>query len=571
MIPKESWETFKRCGFYSFNHPLPSKNGGSDEDSSSSIKFVALNTNLYYHNKLKLNLTDPCGQLSWMDEELRMAKRNENIFILSHVPPGHFERNPREPLFTIPTGQELTKRFVDIVTERSTASKITAHFYGHTHTDTFRLFMKNGDAAGVAYVAPSITPSLWLENKAYGVNPGFRMFSYESDTDTVLDYQQYYLPLDQVGYLHEKAFIDRSSRNSKRLKWRRRKREDTGQEIDASTELSADPDITTKKEEVVSDSEIERPDGDEATTVKAPSKDSESLATTIKPPQGEENQRDGEILTTLSPVSEDITTTINSSVNQDQPAEIEHVVTTAAPKAPRTPLDLLVSKWKFGYNATTALNITNLSIKQMHMAYLHMYHDPQGLTFKLFYKHNTMFHIKPENQTCADECFFAQMCTIKNMLYEDMKECMEESISVSWPATPFPTPAVETTTALSESPAVTATPATTTTTAVPPPWRRTTTTTEDYYISTPPAAVANNGDHVSHVENQPDPADVAEKEDHYGTGVLVGFLLVLCVALGIGGFMLYRRIHYRRFPAQESLLLTDTDFRYEGCSQNDLS
>ena len=36
------------------------------------------------------------------------------------------------------TTREIENEFVTTVTKRKLADKIVAHFYGHTHTDTFR-------------------------------------------------------------------------------------------------------------------------------------------------------------------------------------------------------------------------------------------------------------------------------------------------------------------------------------------------------------------------------------------------------------------------------------------------
>ena len=50
---------------------------------------------------------------------------------------------------------------MDIVTKEEYAKKIVAHFYGHTHTSSFRLFFnkdKNEAPNGIAFIAPSVTP-----------------------------------------------------------------------------------------------------------------------------------------------------------------------------------------------------------------------------------------------------------------------------------------------------------------------------------------------------------------------------------------------------------------------------
>lgn len=79
----------------------------------------------------------------------------------------------------------------------SFAFQIVAHFYGHFHTDSFRLFMDHEDQEprGVAFIAPSITPLIW---GTPGVNPSFRTYTYDPDNRVIKTYEQYYLPLDQL-------------------------------------------------------------------------------------------------------------------------------------------------------------------------------------------------------------------------------------------------------------------------------------------------------------------------------------------------------------------------------------
>ncbi len=97
------------------------------------------------------------------------------MFVLAHVPPGFFERDPLHPMFSIAAGANITAKYLGISTDKANADKIVAHFYGHTHTDSFRLFTTgHGVPVGLAFLAPSITPGLWLDEKPYGVNPSFR-------------------------------------------------------------------------------------------------------------------------------------------------------------------------------------------------------------------------------------------------------------------------------------------------------------------------------------------------------------------------------------------------------------
>ena len=65
------------------------------------------------------------------------------------------------------------------------------------HTDSFRLFMdsKNNVPVGLAFLAPSITPLVHVRG---GVNPSFRKYEYNHINRTIMNYSQYYLPLDTI-------------------------------------------------------------------------------------------------------------------------------------------------------------------------------------------------------------------------------------------------------------------------------------------------------------------------------------------------------------------------------------
>ena len=85
---------------------------------------------------------------------------------MAHIPPGFFERDiHQKEMFNIANADNITTRFLDIVTSPSAQKKTICHMYGHTHTDSFRLLQNpysNLAPQQIAFVAPSITPSLWM-------------------------------------------------------------------------------------------------------------------------------------------------------------------------------------------------------------------------------------------------------------------------------------------------------------------------------------------------------------------------------------------------------------------------
>ena len=111
------------------------------------VKVLVLNNNLYYYNEAQLDGDDPCGQLEWLRGQLEGMAEDEQAFVLSHVPPGYFERDLdiSRPTFTIKNHTDLSfrimKEYVDIFANKTNARKVTYHFYGHIHLDVLRLFM----------------------------------------------------------------------------------------------------------------------------------------------------------------------------------------------------------------------------------------------------------------------------------------------------------------------------------------------------------------------------------------------------------------------------------------------
>ena len=71
-------------------------------------------------------------------------KFNENnpffvqVYIAAHVPPGTFELAPSFKWFH----EDLNHQFLDIIDNYNDI--IVAHFYGHEHTDSFRLYDATG-------------------------------------------------------------------------------------------------------------------------------------------------------------------------------------------------------------------------------------------------------------------------------------------------------------------------------------------------------------------------------------------------------------------------------------------
>ncbi|KAK6188125.1 hypothetical protein SNE40_004376 [Patella caerulea] len=166
----------------------------------SNLRLLALNTNLYYQlDTLVKDMEDPAGQLAWFEKQLIDCRsKKEKAYVISHVPPGAFERLARMSWFYPQFNQQYLKIIADY------SDIIIGQFYGHEHTDSFRLLIDQHDEAiNTMFLSPAVTP--W-KSTLPGVganNPSIRLYSYIKETGVVIDYKQYYLNLTEANSLHK--------------------------------------------------------------------------------------------------------------------------------------------------------------------------------------------------------------------------------------------------------------------------------------------------------------------------------------------------------------------------------
>ncbi|XP_017271108.1 acid sphingomyelinase-like phosphodiesterase 3b [Kryptolebias marmoratus] len=191
-LDPKSKETFKKGGYYT--ERLLNQIG---------FRILVLNTNLYYdQNKLTPDMDDPAGQFSWMDQTLTEAANNkEKVYIIGHVPPGFFEKKRSKPWFT----SKFNRKYLDLIKKHH--SVIVGQFFGHHHTDSFRMFYNTeGLPISAMFLSPGVTP--W-ETTLPGVvdganNPGIRVFEYDTGTLLVRDVVTYYLNLSHANAVTER-------------------------------------------------------------------------------------------------------------------------------------------------------------------------------------------------------------------------------------------------------------------------------------------------------------------------------------------------------------------------------
>jgi hypothetical protein len=92
--------------------------------------------------------------------------------------------------------KQFNTAYLQVLAEYS--DSIVAHFYGHEHSDSIRLlysdYLNPTQPSGVMFLAPSLTPwhSQW--NPSYAPNnPGLRRFYYDNTNYSIIDYEQYYV------------------------------------------------------------------------------------------------------------------------------------------------------------------------------------------------------------------------------------------------------------------------------------------------------------------------------------------------------------------------------------------
>lgn len=186
-LDPKSKETFKKGGYYT--EKLLNRAG---------FRMLVLNTNLYYdQNQLTQNMDDPADQFSWSDRVLTEAANNkEKVYIIGHIPPGFFEKKRSKPWFTA----KFNQRYLDLIQKHH--SVIVGQFFGHHHTDSFRMFYNtDGSPISTMFLSPGVTPwKTTLPGVVDGANnPGIRVFEYDTDTLLVKDVVTYYLNLTHAN------------------------------------------------------------------------------------------------------------------------------------------------------------------------------------------------------------------------------------------------------------------------------------------------------------------------------------------------------------------------------------
>lgn len=158
------------------------------------LRFIFLNSVLF-SSKAKGKGVDIAAekQLVWLEQELDTAHaKQQKVYIAMHIPPGiDVYSTLKTRLMTLIQfwKPQYVERYEAILQKH--ADDVYAIFSGHLHSDWFQILtFPNADAEIPVTGTPSISP-------LFGNNPGFKIYSFSSDSLHLIDFVTYYYSLDR--------------------------------------------------------------------------------------------------------------------------------------------------------------------------------------------------------------------------------------------------------------------------------------------------------------------------------------------------------------------------------------
>ncbi|CAL8136061.1 unnamed protein product [Orchesella dallaii] len=181
------------------------------EQKNRKLRLLILNTSLYTK---KIWITgaseeDPAGQFEWLKNMLEKAKKmKETVFIIGHIPPGKMERYMSSRFGYHAYADQFNKRYLKLV--RDYHDVIAGQFFGHFHSDSFRIFYEKldktkgkfleRDPISYLFIAPAVSPRKSMFADEIGPNnPGLRLYQFNTTSGQIYDYSQYYLNLTEAN------------------------------------------------------------------------------------------------------------------------------------------------------------------------------------------------------------------------------------------------------------------------------------------------------------------------------------------------------------------------------------
>jgi Calcineurin-like phosphoesterase len=151
---------------------------------SSTLTILSLNTIIYSSSHYpETRETDPLGQFSWLRAQLTIAQTSQRrVYIVGHIPPavGSYRHSQLWQ-------DEYVDEYYDLIEPFRLV--IAAQCFGHLHADEFRVIHPKEAQPWPLLLASSVTP-------VYGSHPSIRDVIYDVETNTVLDYDTWFLDLE---------------------------------------------------------------------------------------------------------------------------------------------------------------------------------------------------------------------------------------------------------------------------------------------------------------------------------------------------------------------------------------
>lgn len=121
---------------------------------------------------------DPGNQTSWLEASLLEAKaQGQNVWLVGHIPPNTGEADVRYRHLL----GEMTKKYGDI---------IAGQLFGHTHRDSFFLYIDGNQTYGSGLITPSIVPDRH--------DPSLRILTFDDESLELLSYKVYIMNLTNL-------------------------------------------------------------------------------------------------------------------------------------------------------------------------------------------------------------------------------------------------------------------------------------------------------------------------------------------------------------------------------------
>lgn len=166
-FPKEQVKSFQTRGSFSLW-------------ISNRIKIISLNTLYFFKNNFMVESCKPSSspgsiQLRWLESELKDIQNKEaKALIIGHIP-------PLIVFYHVNCLEKLLKIFSKY------SSIISFQTYGHIHNDDFVILEYSGVPVSVALLSPALSPVF---------NPSYRIYEVDVNDGSLLDYHQFYAPLN---------------------------------------------------------------------------------------------------------------------------------------------------------------------------------------------------------------------------------------------------------------------------------------------------------------------------------------------------------------------------------------